>query len=83
MRRVAHSRCIPTASGCVQLIRANTQIQSTRMRIRGYNLIVYNYISREAQPRRNVYWPRPSVCLTVCLSLDAFPHYCTVAQTRM
>ena len=34
------------------------------------------YISREAQPRRNVQWPRPSVCLCVCLSLAAFPHCC-------
>jgi len=25
---------------------------------------------------RNVYWPRPSVCLSVS-SLAAFPHYCT------
>jgi len=37
----------------------------------------YYYISREAYPRRNVYWSRPSVCLCVCLPLDAFPHYCT------
>ena len=28
-----------------------------------------SYMSREAQPRRNVYWPRPSVCLSVCLSV--------------
>ena len=33
------------------------------------------YISREAQPRRNVYWSRASVCLCVCRSI-AFPHYC-------
>ena len=25
--------------------------------------------------KRNVLWPRPSVC--VCLSLAALPHYCT------
>jgi len=31
------------------------------------------YISHEAQSRRNEYWPWPSVCL----SLAAFPHYCT------
>ena len=36
-----------------------------------------NYISREAQPRRNVYWSRPSVCLCVCLSFATFPYYCT------
>ena len=36
-----------------------------------------NYISRKAQPRRNVYWSRPSVCLCVCLSLATFPYYCT------
>jgi len=36
-----------------------------------------DYISREAEPRRNVYWPWPSVFLSVCLSLAAFPHYCT------
>ena len=41
-----------------------------------------HYIAREAQPRRNVQWSRPSVsaclsvCLSVCLSLAAFPHYC-------
>jgi len=35
------------------------------------------YISREAWPRRNVYWSRPSVCLCVYLSLVAFPHYCS------
>ena len=35
------------------------------------------YISREAWPRRNVYWWRPSKCLCVCLSVAAFPHYCT------
>jgi len=23
------------------------------------------------------YWSRPSVCLSVCLSFAAFPHYCT------
>jgi len=28
-----------------------------------------SYISREAKWRRNVYWPRPSVCLSVCLSV--------------
>ena len=27
--------------------------------------------------KRNVLWPRPSVCLSVCLSLAAFLHYCT------
>ena len=26
-------------------------------------------ISREAQPRRNVHWPRPSECLCICLSV--------------
>jgi len=35
-----------------------------------------NYISRQAWSRRNVYWSRASVCLSVCLSLAAFPHYC-------
>ena len=35
------------------------------------------YIAREAKPRRNAYWSRPSVCLSVSLSLAAFPHYCT------
>ena len=24
------------------------------------------YISNDTQPRRNVYWPRPSLCLSVC-----------------
>jgi len=37
-----------------------------------------NYISREAQLRRNVYWPRPSVCLSVC----PLPHFHTTAQTQ-
>ena len=23
-----------------------------------------------------MYWPRPSVCVSVCLFLTAFPHYC-------
>ena len=27
--------------------------------------------------KRNVLWPRPSVCMSVCLSLAAFLHYCT------
>ena len=27
------------------------------------------YILREAKPRRNVYWARPSVCLCVCLAV--------------
>jgi len=25
----------------------------------------------------NVYWPRMYLCVCVCVSLDAFPHYCT------
>jgi len=33
------------------------------------------YISREARPRRNVCWSRPSV--SACLSLTVFIHYCT------
>jgi len=32
---------------------------------------------RKAQPRRNVCWSRASVCLSVCLSIAAFPHCCT------
>jgi len=35
----------------------------------------FYYIMREAQPRRNVYWPRLSVCLS--LAASACPHYCT------
>jgi len=35
-----------------------------------------HYITHEAYPRRNVYWSQPTVCLFVCLSLSAFPHYC-------
>ena len=31
---------------------------------------------KDAYPRRNVYWPRPSLGLSVCLSLAAFPHCC-------
>ena len=37
----------------------------------------HNYISHEAQSRRNVQWSPPSVCVSVCLSLAVFPHYCT------
>jgi len=50
-------------------------LYSTRPHDNGIISIDYDndYISREAQPRRNVYWPRPSVCL----SLATFPHYCT------
>ena len=35
------------------------------------------FISRESQTTRNVYWSRawPPIC--ACLSLAAFPHYCT------
>ena len=55
----------------------NSDIQQRR----GGNLcsvpICVNNSSREAKPRQNVYWRRPSVCLCVCLSLAAFPHYCT------
>ena len=38
-----------------------------------------HYISRQAQPRRDVQWSRPSVCLSlcVCLFLAIFAHYCT------
>ena len=35
------------------------------------------YILGEAQTTRNVYWSHASVCLSVCLSLAACPHYCT------
>ena len=37
------------------------------------------YISRESQTTRNVSWSRASlyVCLSVCLSAAACPHYCT------
>ena len=34
------------------------------------------YVSREAQPRRNCILVT-AVCVSVCLSLAAFPHYCT------
>jgi len=27
------------------------------------------YIAREAKPRRNAYWSRPSMCVSVCLSV--------------
>jgi len=43
----------------------------------GVKAVVIHNISREAQPKRNVYWPRPSVCMSVCLSLTAFLHYYT------
>jgi len=49
----------------------------TRITVTFYYIFVhcvhFYYILREAQQRRNVYWPRPSVCLF----LAAFPHYCT------
>jgi len=38
-----------------------------------------HYISPEKYPRRNVYWPPPSVCLSVCPS----PHSHTTAETGM
>ena len=35
------------------------------------------YISRESKTMRNVLWSRSSVCLSLCLSAAACPHYCT------
>ena len=40
------------------------------------SLTIY-YISRESKTTRNVLWSRASVCLSVCLSAAACPHYCT------
>ena len=46
-------------------------------------VLLFYYISRETYRTRlrNVYWSRASVCLcvcvSVCLSLGAFPNYCT------
>jgi len=36
-----------------------------------------HYISRESKTTRNVLWSRASVCLSVCLSAAACPHYYT------
>ena len=36
-----------------------------------------NYISHESQTKSNVLWSRASVCVCVCLSAAACPHYCT------
>jgi len=44
-----------------------------------HQLVSYKgyYISRESQTTRNVLWSRASVCVCVCLSAAACPHYCT------
>jgi len=34
----------------------------------------FHYSSREAQPRRNVYWSRPSVCLSVTCRIPTLLH---------
>ena len=36
-----------------------------------------HYIPRESYTTRNVYWSRASVCVSICLSAAACPHYCT------
>jgi len=41
------------------------------------SMLLECYITFRVRPRRNVYWPWPSVSLCVCLSLATFPHYCT------
>jgi len=43
---------------------------------------VFYYSSRETQPRRNVYWPRPSMCLCVCVCVSVYLSH-TTARTRM
>jgi len=41
-----------------------------------YAAVPARYISRESKTTRNVLWSRASVCLYVCLSAAACPHYC-------
>ena len=42
-----------------------------------YDPMAHDYILRESQTTQNVLWSRASVCLSVCLSVAACPHYCT------
>jgi len=51
----------------------------TQSSTRSYDKVYkFHYISHEALPRRNAYWSRPSVCLSVCPS----PHFHTTDGPR-